>query len=107
MAKPNQQQPTLAGVRATPPGLLKVKARKLRADLTAAYRDIDRAASVVEGLLGDLEDLGAPPEVSSEDATFDGSTTEDIRDWLDRQRLLSLISAEGAATVERLIEDLR
>jgi hypothetical protein len=26
--------------------------------------------------------------------------------WLDRQRLLGLISPEGAAAVERLIEDL-
>lgn len=30
-----------------------------------------------------------------------------IREWLDRQRLLGLITPEGAAAVERLIEDLR
>jgi|GEM_PF-6506358 len=32
---------------------------------------------------------------------------EPVVEWLDRQRLLGLISPEGAAAVERLIEDLR
>jgi hypothetical protein len=107
MAKSHAQQPALPGAHLTPPGLIKVKARKLRTDITNALGDVDRAASVVEGLLGDLEDLHAPPEQDGDTGPFDDSTIEDAEAWLDRQRLLGLITPEGAAAVERLIEDLR
>ncbi len=100
----------LPGVHVTPPGLLRVKARKLRLDLSGAYSDIDRAVSVVESLLGDLEDLGAPPEppgATNTGAFGEGDSIVDVvTGWLDRQRYLGLLSPEGIAAVEKLIAEV-
>lgn len=40
------------------------------------------------------------------DESDDLPAAESVTEWLERQKVLGLISVEGRATVERLLEDL-
>lgn len=80
---------------------IKAKARALGEKLHAECQD---AMAKLESVIYEIDALGPYPE-DGPDVT-DATASELISEWLDRQRLLGLISPEGAAAVERLIGDL-
>lgn len=96
-----------------PPPDIQAKARRLRADIRAACSMIDSACSDVQDAANQLAELGGPaePEPTSAGA-FNPKVAEvefwknGLQAWLDRQRVLGLISAEGATTVEKLIAEV-
>ena len=70
--------------------------------MTRAQKAQKACREAAEAIEDALHQIGETP-----DGEFEDFGAQAIRRWLDRQKLCGLISPDGAATVERLIEDLR